>query len=235
MTEQEWLVSDNTAAMLDSIQERADSRKLRLFACACCRRVWNYLPDARSRRAIDALESVVDDPPAQLQSIGVGQFGAAGSVSRTAASAAADPALASRHAAWAVIIAASNVTVLPATTSLAKAILAAGAVVEAAEGQWGGPPPGVVDEDELTAQRTLLRDIIGNPFRPVRLAATWRTSTALALARQMYQSRDFSAMPILADALQDAGCENEDVLNHCRQPGEHVRGCWVVDLLTGRG
>jgi hypothetical protein len=54
------------------------------------------------------------------------------------------------------------------------------------------------------------------------------------LAKQMYDARDFSAMPILADALQDAACDNEDVLNHCRQPGEHVRGCWVIDLLTGR-
>jgi hypothetical protein len=62
----------------------------------------------------------------------------------------------------------------------------------------------------------------------------WRTSTATALAKQMYESRDFSAMPILADALQDAGCTNEDVLNHCRDAKQvHVRGCWVVDLVLG--
>jgi hypothetical protein len=63
------------------------------------------------------------------------------------------------------------------------------------------------------------------------VSATWRTSTAVALARQMYDSRDFSAMPILADALQDAGCDNADILDHCRGPGPHVRGCWVVDLI----
>ena len=51
----------------------------------------------------------------------------------------------------------------------------------------------------------------------------------------MYDSRDFSAMPILADALQDAGCGSADVLNHCREPGAHVRGCWVVDLVMGKG
>ena len=50
----------------------------------------------------------------------------------------------------------------------------------------------------------------------------------------MYQSRDFAAMPILADALQDAGCDHEDILSHCRGPGPHVRGCWVIDLATGR-
>jgi hypothetical protein len=84
-------------------------------------------------------------------------------------------------------------------------------------------------------QAVLIRDIVGNPFRPVAFDAAWRTSTATALARQMYESRDFGAMPILADALQDAGCDNEDVLNHCRDANAtHVRGCWVVDLVLGK-
>jgi hypothetical protein len=77
-------------------------------------------------------------------------------------------------------------------------------------------------------------DLPRNPFRPVTLNPTWLTSTVLALAQQMYESRDFSPMPILADALQDVGCDNEDILNHCRQPGEHVRGCCCVDLLLGK-
>ena len=85
-----------------------------------------------------------------------------------------------------------------------------------------------------TFQTALLREMFGNPFRPVAFSHSWRTDTALSLARQMYESRDFSAMPILADALQDAGCDNEAILNHCRQPGEHVRGCWVVDLVLGK-
>jgi hypothetical protein len=84
------------------------------------------------------------------------------------------------------------------------------------------------------ASADLLRDIFGNPFRPVTFSPEWRTDTAVALARQMYESRDFSAMAILADALQDAGCDNEDVLSHCRGPGPHVRGCWVVDLVLGK-
>jgi hypothetical protein len=83
-------------------------------------------------------------------------------------------------------------------------------------------------------QPTLLREIFGNPFRPVPFSQAWRTDTTLALARQMYEARDFSAVPILADALQDAGCDNEDILNHCRAPGVHVRGCWVVDLVLGK-
>ena len=89
-----------------------------------------------------------------------------------------------------------------------------------------------------------LRELFGNPFTTPRsksrtrrgwmLDPLWRTDTAVALARKMYESRDFGAMPILADALQDAGCDNDDILNHCRGPGPHVRGCWVVDLVLGK-
>jgi hypothetical protein len=78
----------------------------------------------------------------------------------------------------------------------------------------------------------LFREIFGNPFRPVDFAP-WRTGTAVALARQMYNSRDFGAMPILADALQDAGCDNDEVLSHCRAEAAHFRGCWVVDGVLG--
>ncbi|VTU02413.1 Uncharacterized protein OS=uncultured bacterium PE=4 SV=1 [Gemmataceae bacterium] len=87
---------------------------------------------------------------------------------------------------------------------------------------------------EAAAQLALLRDIFGNSFRSIAQDPEWLTSTAVALARGMYEARDFSAMPILADALQDAGCDNEAVLEHCRGPGPHVRGCWVVDLILGR-
>jgi hypothetical protein len=81
----------------------------------------------------------------------------------------------------------------------------------------------------------ILRDMFGNPFRPVAIDPGWLTSTAVAMARGMYDSRDFSPMPILADALQDAGCDSDDLLNHCRDPQQvHVRGCWVVDLVLGK-
>ncbi|MDY3553014.1 hypothetical protein R5W24_002104 [Gemmata sp. JC717] len=79
-----------------------------------------------------------------------------------------------------------------------------------------------------------IRDIFGNPFRPVTFSPAWRTFTVVALASGMYDSRDFTAMPILADALQDAGCDSADILAHCRGEGPHVRGCWVVDLVLGK-
>ncbi|WP_439623788.1 hypothetical protein [Gemmata sp.] len=80
----------------------------------------------------------------------------------------------------------------------------------------------------------LVHEFFGNPFRPVALDPAWCTSTVVALARGIYDERAFDRMPILADALQDAGCDSADVLTHCRGPGPHARGCWVVDLVLGK-
>jgi hypothetical protein len=99
--------------------------------------------------------------------------------------------------------------------------------------------PGAPDHDRLVGQweaqfAAVLREIVGDPFGLMNFDSNWRTWTAVKLARLMYGSREFSLMPILADALQDAGCDNEDILNHCRGPGPHVRGCRVVDLVLGK-
>jgi hypothetical protein len=92
----------------------------------------------------------------------------------------------------------------------------------------------VLREDPSIFLPTVMREIFGNPFRSVVFDPEWRTATSVALAHEMYDSRDFSAMPILADALQSAGCDNEDILNHCRGEGPHIRGCWVVDVVLGK-
>jgi hypothetical protein len=86
--------------------------------------------------------------------------------------------------------------------------------------------------NEKAYRRWLSLELCGpNPFRPVAFDPAWRTSIAIGIASQMYDTRDFSTMPILADALQDAGCENDAILRHCREKATHVRGCWVVDLV----
>ena len=99
---------------------------------------------------------------------------------------------------------------------------------------WACPPVWDFEDPLEVDVAALLREVFGNPFRPVAVEPAWLTSTVVALAEGIYQDRAFDRLPILADALQDAGCDNEDVLNHCRSDGPHVRGCWVVDLLTGR-
>jgi hypothetical protein len=89
--------------------------------------------------------------------------------------------------------------------------------------------------NEARSLSDMVREVYGNPFRPVTFDRAWATDTAKTLARQMYDSREFGALPILADALQDAGCENEHVLTHCRDATQvHVRGCWVCDAVLGR-
>jgi hypothetical protein len=92
-------------------------------------------------------------------------------------------------------------------------------------------------EGEWKRQAALLRDIFGNPFRPLAINPAWlawNDGTVPRIAQAIYDERAFDRMPVLADALEDAGCTEPYILDHCRQPGEHVRGCWVVDLLLGK-
>jgi hypothetical protein len=81
----------------------------------------------------------------------------------------------------------------------------------------------------------LFRDIFGNPFRPLVLDPSWLNGTVTHLAHGIYADRAFERLPILADALPDAGCEDPEILSHCRGGGPHVRGCWLTDLLLGKG
>jgi hypothetical protein len=97
--------------------------------------------------------------------------------------------------------------------------------------------PEGLDEDfaeERAAQCLLLKDLLGNPSRPVALDPASLTPDVLELARTIYDGRAFDRMPILADALEDSGCDDSDILNHCREPGPHSKGCWVIDLVLGK-
>jgi hypothetical protein len=87
---------------------------------------------------------------------------------------------------------------------------------------------------DLASGVSIVRDTFGNPFRPVIMESGWLTTNAINLARTIYDGRAFDHLPILADALEEAGCTDADILTHCRQPGEHVRGCWVIDLMLGK-
>jgi hypothetical protein len=91
--------------------------------------------------------------------------------------------------------------------------------------------------EERDAQCELVRDLLGNPHRPPALDPAWlawNDRTVLKIAHAIYADRHFEDLPVLADALEDAGCTDAAILDHCRRPGEHVRGCWVVDLLLGK-
>jgi hypothetical protein len=90
---------------------------------------------------------------------------------------------------------------------------------------------------ELTIQCQFLKCVAGNPFRPVTISPAilgWSGAMIRRLAQAIYEERAFDRLPILADALEEAGCDNNDILSHLRESGPHVRGCWVVDLLLGK-
>ena len=221
MTEAEWLKGPAIWEMLECLRGTSQGRKLRLFACVCCRRVWNHLTDKRSRTAVKVLESEAEDPHSSFQLDAEASLRAAVATSNAVAAAVAsskdkDSDLASRHAAWAVLRVAEGVTILPAVTALSKAISAAGSVVEKAEGRWGGPAVSAVDGGELMAHSDLLLDIIGNPFRPVTLSAAYRTPTVVSVARAAYDERQIPSgeldphrLAVLADALEEAGAPAE--------------------------
>jgi hypothetical protein len=83
----------------------------------------------------------------------------------------------------------------------------------------------------------LIRDIFHYPDSPATFDPAWRTwhqGLLVSMAQKMYDSREFSDMPVLADALEEAACQDQDILGHCRSGGEHVRGCWVIDLVLGK-
>ena len=211
MTEEEWLACAQPEQIFRSMQAGGSVRKRRLFAVACCRLVFDWLIDNRSREAVNVAESFADGVASfhQLDRAYDHAFRAQGVVGGEPARAATRVAL-------------ERLTDADLSDLSARIALSFGA-------------QGGTEWCECRKlQADIVRDIFGNPFRPVTFSPDWCTGAAVALARTMYESRDFSAMPILADALQDAGCDEDTVLEHCRRPGEHVRGCWVVDRVLGR-
>jgi hypothetical protein len=195
MTEAEWLTCTDATAMLGflarnvkprKLRGEVNARKLRLFACAYCRCVWDQL-DARSRVAVQVAERFADG--------------------RATNSDLSSARIEARNAIWVVQAATRDV---PSTSTL------------------GG---------NGATECALLRDLFPCFVRPVTIAPplrTWNGGTVVKLAQGIYDERAFDRLPVLADALEDAGCENADILHHCRQPEPHVRGCWVVDLLLGK-
>jgi hypothetical protein len=227
MKEKEWLASDDPHSLLRFLQKRgvhrqtSGRRRLRLVGCACVRHVGQHLT-RRGWRWVDLGEQIADGllKPAQQKKI---EAEPTDELDGQRADHWADDAAHSTTAS-AVMVAAERATAGAASAVGNAAWLPKEDFAAAARAR----------DAECRAQAELVRDVFGNPFRKVKFDKKWSTSSAVQLARRVYDSRDFSAMPILADALQDAGCDNTDILDHCRGPGPHVRGCWVVDLVLGK-
>jgi hypothetical protein len=238
MTEVEWLTSDDPGRMLDYVRPDEIARKPRLFKCACCYILWPLLIDPRSREGVSVAERYADGLATadEVERAVSGAKQAASDIPRRSWGRKVTPAL--HRARKAAAERACEVAGFWAA-GLARWILnptdhptECHGMVPPAPAQL--PVPGGGEDALYRWLAHLVRDVFGNPFRPVAVDPRWRTETVLALAQGAYADRAFDRLPILADALQDAGCDNADVLDHCRGPGPHVRGCWVVDLILGK-
>jgi hypothetical protein len=212
VTEDAWVVCTDPQRMLKFLRGKASDRKLRLFACGCCRRVWDALTLTPVRRAVEAAEhyadgSVRDGELNQAHKRAISAY--VRTLHRTVARMESDAAYATRMYRMALAVNTAH------------------------------PAPFEVGQlDRLGKDKflkafspDLVRCVVGNPFRPASPDPRWLTPTVVHLARAIYDERAFDRLPILADALEEAGCDNTDILRHCRGPGPHVRGCWPVDLV----
>jgi hypothetical protein len=212
MTEAQWLACRDPVALLEFLRRQAyarlgrqpGARKLRLFACACCRRAWSALTDERSRWAVEVAERYADRR-------------------------------ASRQELARAFLAAKEVAHLDNAAFAAAAACAPQGDADRVAGQAalaGDPRHWAAERAE---QAGLVRDLFGNPFLLApNPEPAWGAGPVVELARTIYEGRWFDRLPLLADALEAAGCASDELPAHLRAPGPHARGCWGLDLLLGK-
>jgi hypothetical protein len=223
MNEDEWLACTDPELMLCHLGSAISCRKLRLFTCAWGYEEWQRMTDERSRDAVVVAEQFADGlaSPEEL----ISAFNAAHEARK-----AIPLILGGRHGKG-----------VKSQDGSRASKYAAGVARNAANPELSRRMPRHTASGRNAARRVALanylRDIFGNPFRNISvdfLWMEWNDNTIARLAYAIYDEYAFDRLPILADALEEAGCTDADILNHCRQPSEHVRGCWVVDLLLGK-
>jgi len=221
MTEQQWQTSDRPTEMLAYLRDWASPRKLRLFGVACCYRIAHFMSSAVSPNTVEIAERFADGLVSAEDLRRAHEAARAEALRIDAAADGADAAM--------------DVALADAADA---AVFSSGHVVNAVYERMfmDKQAPGTrADYQELAFHAQLLRDIFGNPFRPVSILPAWRTPQVLSQAEAINAEKAFERLPMLEDALVHAGCADADVLSHCRGPGPHVRGCWVIDALLGKG
>ena len=206
MTEQEWLSCTDPTPMLEFLASKKNKRKLAMFGVARCRHISPLCSDERGLIAIDASERYADRK-AKINEVRVACRNA-----REDSSGIARPL---GHYVYEIAV---------LCNAAFNAFLVSEYALKAAPDQAG----------EKALQCALLREVFGNPFQRTHIGRRWLSPTVKQLSEQIYAEASFDRLPMLADALERAGCTNADILAHCRSDGPHVRGCWVVDLLLGK-
>jgi len=214
MTEAEWREGSHPGDMVEALRRQGSGRKLRLFACACCRypEVWRLLADDRRRTVVETVERFADGhaTPEEISAAAYAFPGIRGT----------------GHISNPVRINRPN-----QAARMVLALIGPNAWEVAAQ---------VVQESVALLGRVrceLLHEVFGDPFGGCVVPPTvlkWNDGTVTKIAQGIYEERAFDRLPILHDALLDAGCDDEELLAHCRSAGPHVRGCWAVDLILGK-
>jgi hypothetical protein len=228
-TEADWLAGTDATRMLNSIGRMASKRKLRLIACAWSRRLWHLLADERSRHAVEVAERFADGRASEQERLD------AVHAARKAAFGMIAPEQRRVVRAWAQI---------PDSPAACAALAAAStayhddAVYQAAIETCHHVLRLLYANDHSKGHASsveLVREVFGNPFRPVVIEQGWLIPGVVELARTIYEDLAFDRMPELAATLEQVRCDNRHILAHCWESSEHVRGCWVVDLILGKG
>lgn len=230
MTETQWLECVSPAEMLAYLGVRASPRKRRLFACACVRRIWPLLTDERLRLAVKAAERFADGWVSRK---------VLAKARRVVPRLAVDDAV--RQAVEALLPEEGPILVRPRDIGEPLDVISATRIARtaarAAEAQNETDAVAPVEPIRHLASLDaveLIHEFFGNPFRPPMFDPNWlrwKKKLIRRMAEVIYRKRCFRNLPRVADALEEAGCRETDILTHCRAPVEHVRGCWVVDSL----
>ena len=226
MNDTRWESCTEPEEMLWYLHDLASDRLLRLFACASCRLIWPLVSTPDARKAVEMSEHFADGltTSEELRVIEMAAQRSRPSGVWLAAWAAAETANADpwQAAQWAPVWAAE------AAGRLTLAVSADRSPLEVGDHAW---------HRERQSQCAVLRDILGNPLKSLTMSPAgkqWNRGNVASLARSIYEHGRFADLPQLADALEQAGCTDSKVLNHCRSANHHVRGCWVLDELLGK-
>ncbi len=245
LTEEEWLSCPEPSLLLYHLRQHrhitkvaGGKRRLRLYCVACCRSVWDSL-DERSRQVIEVSERFADGQArkAELAAASEETEQTRREAIRTCSREPLEEcrlreSSSAAAARWAVGMSVQAVDILRvcmATQQLRATLVPEGVASSQAA---------AARQREESVQADLVRCIFGNPFRPVAADPAWLAwngGIVPRMARAIYEERAFDRLPVLADALEEAGCAERAFLENCRSGGPHARACWVLDSLLERG
>jgi hypothetical protein len=223
MTEADWLTGADPLPLLEFLRSRGvvSDRKARLFACACCRLIWPLIPEGPCRQVVEVSERFADGTASPLELDRARMKAKMADINDSASGAAVETAEPRLRVAYAILFS-QRAAWCQASRRTGSVSPEAVAVADAARQRM------------CRSQCGLLRELFGNPFQ-IAIADEswlhWNAGCVVKMAGVIYERRRFADLPILGDALEEAGCTDQVILDHCRASGEHVAGCWMLDLL----